>query len=180
MRTLVVRTIAAMVLATVVATPVQASCVELAEPAVAVREADVAFVGTVVRLANQDRWATVAVEEVWRGPDLGPTVEVRGGPAGNVATSVDRTYRLGRYLFVVSAAGGHFSDSACSATTEWDRTLEPIRPADARRPLGASVGDEPSPSGDTRSLAAPLIVASAAGLALMAVVSVLALRRRQR
>ena len=66
------------------------------------KSADAVFVGTVTAIANNARWATVRVEEVWQGPDQPAEVVVRGGPEGNTATSVDRSYTVGiRYLFAV-------------------------------------------------------------------------------
>ena len=160
-----------------VAAPVAASCRVLPDPAQAIREAQVAFVGTVVAVSNNDRWATVAVEEVWRGPDLPTTVEVRGGPAGNTATSIDRTFVAAtRYLFTVSAAGGGLTDTACSATTPWTPELARLRPADARAPIRAAV--EPTAT-DPISVAAPLIAVAAIGAALFGIVALLALRRRR-
>ena len=153
------------------ATPVQASCALIPQPAQAVREAEVAFVGTVMSIANQDRWATVAVEEVWIGSDLPVTVEVRGGPAGNVASSVDRSFVAAtRYLFTVSVANGRLHDSICSGTTEWTADLARFRPAGARPALGAQT--EPPPP-DPLALVVPLLAAASVGGALVGVGAVL-------
>lgn len=143
-----------------------------------IRSSDVAFVGTIVQLANGDRWATVNVEEIWHGPDLAPVVEVRGGPAGNVASSVDRTYGVGRYLFAVSVAEGVLQDGACSATTEWTEDLAKLRPADARRP-SAPIDSAPEPTSGTSPLA-PVVVAAAMVVAVVALFGSVALLARRR
>jgi len=103
--------------------------------------ADTLFVGTVVSTSNGNRWAEVSVEEVWRGPDQPATVVVRGGPLGDVFTSVDRSYRAGaRYLFFPFAdpESGGLADNACTSTTEWTDELARLRPAEVRQPVGAS------------------------------------------
>jgi len=164
------------------AAPVGASCRTIPEPRDAVAMADVAFVGTVVLLTNGDRWATVAVEEVWRGPDLPATVEVRGGPGGNMGSSIDRTYRRTRYLFLVAPVGGQLTDSSCSGTTEWHVGLEPLRPDNARQP----VGPRPEPGATVAPfIGGELMVVGAAGLTLLGavvlfgVVALIAIRRRR-
>ncbi len=52
------------------------SCVAGPELGIAVRQAEVAFVGTVTSTQGEGRWATVLVEEVWAGPDQPATVVV--------------------------------------------------------------------------------------------------------
>ena len=147
-----------------------ASC--LAPPAGGVpwASADTVFVGTVIGLANNDRWATVRVEEVWQGPDQPAEVVVRGGPAGDAATSVDRTFSLGtRYIFAVTVDGGTLLDSSCSGTTEAGAIdLDAVRPVEVRRPIGASaLGDTGI---DLGGLTGPLAVAAIVGGLLAATV----------
>lgn len=136
------------------AAPLLAASILVAAPGVAVascaapppidnamQTADVVFVGAVRATSNGDRWAEVTVQEIWRGPDLPATVVVQGGPEGNMATSVDRSFRVGAtYLFFpsVDAASGVLSDTSCSPTTEWTPDLARLRPADARQSLGAA------------------------------------------
>jgi hypothetical protein len=112
----------------------------------AVLAADIVFVGTVTSTENGNRWATVAVKEVWRGPDQPPIVLVKGGPAGNTATSVDRSFETGAtYLFTPSRdADGSLSDNVCSPTTLMSEAVAPLRPADARGPTGAASEAEAS------------------------------------
>jgi hypothetical protein len=100
----------------------------------AVNSADIVFVGTVVGTENGNAWATVRIEEIWRGPDQPASVVVRGGPGGNTATSVDRSFEVGvRYLFFPFAGeNGVLSDNACSSTTPWSAELAALRPAGAR------------------------------------------------
>ena len=124
----------------------------------AARTADIVFVGTVTSTANRDSWASVTVEEVWRGPDQPATVVVKGGPAGNAATSVDRSFVVGtKYLFFpyVDPEAG-LSDNSCTNTQAWTNDLAAIRPADARQPTGASA---PSGGFDIGGLVGPLAVA---------------------
>lgn len=92
--------------------------------------ADTVFVGSVTQLDNSNRWATVRVEERWKGArDLPDTVQVRGGPEPGTASSVDRTFASGRYLFVVTRGPGYLEDNGCSATTPWTDELAALRPA---------------------------------------------------
>jgi hypothetical protein len=141
------------------------------------KTADVVFVGTVTDIANNARWATVRVEEVWKGPDQPVQVVVRGGPEGNVATSVDRTYNIGtRYLFALASVDGALVDSACSGTTGEDQIdIDSIRPDDVREPSG----DTPESGGtgpDLGALAGPVLVVGVIGGLLLA--TVLLARRR--
>lgn len=178
LRILVVRLAPALMLAAAVAAPAQASCAMPPPLGEAIRDADVAFVGTVTRVANQDRWATVTVEELWRGPDLPAVVEVRAGPPGNTASSVDRTYAAGtRYLFTVTAGDGALNDSSCSSTTEWTADLAEFRPADARPPV-TSLAELPSTDADSPSLILPLAAVAAVGLVVFGAVAFVAGRRR--
>jgi hypothetical protein len=108
-----------------------ASC--LADPRTlkeVVRDSNVVFVGTVMSVSNRDRWAVVRVDEVWKGPQLPPEVEVRAGPQSETeATSNDRMFKAGvRYLFVPLGEASPFSDNICSHTTEWRDELDAARP----------------------------------------------------
>ena len=117
-----------------------ASCMLPAPIENAVKTADIVFVGTVTGTAEGNRWATVTVEEIWRGPDQPRTVVIRGGPGGNTATSVDRAFEPGvRYLFfpIADEAAG-LSDNSCTNTTPWAEAMVALRPADARQPVGAA------------------------------------------
>lgn len=105
--------------------------------------ADIVFVGTVAGAANENRLATVSVEEVWKGPNLARIVTVDGGPGGGaVASSVDRSYVVGaKYLFVLSGSDQPgLRDNVCTSTTEWFDGLAVLRPIDARAPLASSDG----------------------------------------
>ncbi len=110
--------------------PVAASCAPTVSLEEALLFADTVFVGSVTQLANNNRWATVRVEERWTGArDLGDTVQVRGGPEPGTASSVDRVFAPGRYLFVVTRGPGYLEDNGCSATTPWSDDLAALRPA---------------------------------------------------
>jgi hypothetical protein len=121
--------------------PAAASCALSADPVDAVNSAPILFVGKVTRVTNAARTAEVSVLEVWRGPDQPQVVVVHGGPDGNAATSVDRTYEEGvTYLFFPSVAAGstQMQDSACSNTTPYDNAISDLRPPDVRSPVGAA------------------------------------------
>ncbi len=148
-----------------------ASCAQLPGVEAGWKLADAVFVGTVTSVANGGRWATVRVEEVWKGPDQPAEVVVRGGPGGNVATSVDQTYEVGtRYLFAAGISDGNLVDNSCSATAPVDTIdLGAIRPADVRAPVGGTqpAGDR---GPDLAAAAGPMIVAGIVGVLLVCVI----------
>lgn len=156
------------------ASPASASCAVPPELGEHLATADVVFVGTVTRLADDDRTAVVRVEEIWRGPAMPATVTVFGGPDGmDGFTSVDRTYAAGqRYLFAVGVADGKLQDSACSATREWAPELADQRPAEVSYPTAT---DAPADAG---SVPVGLLAAGAAVL-LVVLASALAFRARR-
>jgi hypothetical protein len=150
---------AAAVLLAVVPARTLASCVAPPPIIESIAKADVVFVGTVTTTAEHNLWATVTVEEVWKGPDLPAVFQVRGGEGGNVATSVDREFTPGTtYLFVpFEMDSGFASDNSCSPTRPWDQTLVELRPANARSPIG---GTPPPPAEfDLAGAIAPIGVA---------------------
>ncbi len=116
--------------------PAAASCIMPPALDVAISEANIVFVGTVTGVKNNDRTATVLVEEVWKGPDLLPFVEVVGGADDETTmSSIDRTYTTGtRYLFVLHLDQGRFRDNACSSTQEWSPEVAAVRPSTIRTP----------------------------------------------
>lgn len=160
----------------------------------AIANADLVVVGTVVSTRSHHRVATVHREELWKGR-VGLTLEVFGGPAdGHVATSVDRTYRVGeRYLLLVRAPaargqppifGGRYEDSQCSGTRPWTEALARYRPATATVTRDESATGPQTTSADRLSdrPSTPLrwawgVTALAAGAAA---VTVLGLRRWSR
>jgi hypothetical protein len=131
----------------------------------AVQTSEIVFVGTVAETSNHNSWASVVVEETWRGPDQPAAVIVKGGPAGNMATSVDRFFEVGvKYLFFPYAdeAGG-LADNSCTNTVQWSADLAQLRPADARQPLGATEAQ----GFDVAGVVAPLGVAMLVGGVLL-------------
>ncbi|MDP9334058.1 MAG: hypothetical protein M3Q30_12235 [Actinomycetota bacterium] len=157
--------------------------------------ADLVVVGVVTRVTNRDRWATVAVEEVWKGTWSERRVNVRAGPADppggttEAASSVDRSYVLGtRYLMFASdpkahgwvaswGADGRFEDNNCSATQPYvAATLDRFRPTNARRvpsevardapPISRPAPSTSRPARDNRELLPALLLAGAAVVAL--------------
>jgi len=142
-----------------------ARCVLPPPIAEAVKTADIVFVGRVAQTTNRNSWASVEVTEVWRGPDQPRAVVVRGGPAGNAATSVDRTYEPGvTYLFFPYAdAEPGLADNSCTSTTPWTEAMVALRPTDVRQPIGA----DPEAGGfDPGGLLLPIGVAVIVGGAL--------------
>lgn len=169
-----------------------ASCLGPTSVDTSLREADLAFVGTAVAVTNNGRWATFSVEEVWKGDPGGQRIEVRGGPGGQVATSVDRTYVAGtRYLVFARDPGAHGSsrswgddgrweDGGCSATQPYTADLDNLRPQDASG-TGAGITDNPpvprSQPRDQRSwpslpLAAGFAIAALGAVAVAAAAAV--------
>ena len=132
----------------------------------AAQTAEMVFVGTVAETSNHNSWASVVVEEVWRGPDQPAAVIVKGGPAGDMVTSVDRSFEVGvKYLFFPYASeAGDLADNSCTNTVAWSADLAQLRPADARQPLGAT---EAATGFDVGALIAPLGVAILVGGVLL-------------
>lgn len=127
----------ALALIAVPSVPAAASCGTVPPVRKAIASSTVVFVGTVVSLENLDRWATVEVDEVWKGEGVPDEIEVRAGPKGErTMTTVDRTYVLGRrYLFFPYRDRPDFyRDSACSATTTYGPRLEKFRPVGIEDP----------------------------------------------
>jgi hypothetical protein len=142
------------------------SCMMPAPIEEAVKTADIVFVGTVTETANRSSWASVEVTEVWRGPDQPRAVVVKGGPEGNAATSVDRTFEAGvTYLFFPYAETGvGLADNSCTSTTPWTEDLDALRPANSRAPIGA----EPEAGGfDLAGVLVPFGIAVIVGAALL-------------
>lgn len=116
-------------------------------------QTELVFVGSVVATTNDDFWAEVRVEEVWKGPDLPPQVEVWGSDSHPGAvqgrTSVDRAYATGtRYLFFIRQVDGPpYRDNQCSPTTEYDpATHDRHRPGDARPPRTDATASPSAPT----------------------------------
>jgi len=159
----------AIALMAMLATPAAslASCAFLPDIKQAATSAEIAFVGTVTATANRGTWATVTVEEVWRGPDQPAEVVIKGGPEGNAATSVDRTFEVGvKYLFFPYTDGAAgLADNSCSSTTPWSADMAGLRPADARVSIG---GTTPAAGIDFSGILGPIVVAVVvAGLLLV-------------
>jgi hypothetical protein len=158
--------------------PVAASCMMPPPLEQAIQEGESVFVGTVIGLRQDGRWATVQVQEIWRGPDLPETVEVRGGPEAGMATSIDRHYAGGsRYLFVVSvvadAGGRYLSDNSCTSTSEWRDAMAPLRPVAVRQPLPAGPGDGDAGAADLAPLVLGAMLALVVGVTLFGAAAVL-------
>ena len=107
--------------------------------------AELVFVGTTVEVTNSSRWATFAVEDIWKGRVDGNRVEIRGGAREAMGTSMDRKYLVDtRYLvFALAPPTGpprldlygeevRWTDNACSLTQPYTPSLRDARPATAR------------------------------------------------
>jgi hypothetical protein len=170
----------------------QASCVPAPPLRQAVREADIAFVGTVVALDHDGRTATFRVEDVWKGV-VPETVVVHGGPGieaiesaaargEGVASSGDRTYGTGtRYLVLPwGRTDGVLRDSICSSTQPYSDGMANLRPAAAHRPYAQAAGAVPASSADEGG-SGPLLWTFLGGLAALgAVLTALLVRLRTR
>ncbi len=132
----------------------------------AAQTAEIVFVGTVTETSHRNSWASVAVEEVWRGPDMPAAVVVKGGSGGDAISSVDRSFQAGvRYLFFpYPDEQGGLADNSCTSTVEWSADLEKVRPATVRQPIGATREEGGL---DVGELVAPLGVALLVGGALL-------------
>jgi hypothetical protein len=158
---------------------VRAACTTVPPPIEdAVLFGDVVFVGTVLRTENEGRWPTVRVEERWKGSSgLADTVVVRGGPEPGTATTADRTYLPGRYLFIVENENGVLVDDACSGTVAWTDDLVPLRPVGVA-PAAAELPTDPLGSINPSDLAAVAGLLVALLIAIVAYLWVLRARRR--
>jgi len=158
--------------------PVAADCAVPATIPDAQRTRDILFVGTIVNLENDNRWAKVLIDERWQNADgLPDTVDVRGGPAGATSSSTQRAYTEGRYLFDVTNFGPYLEDSSCTATTLWTDDLARYRPSNVAEAPGAPSG---SPLDALNSSDAVLAAALVLALLIAVVTYILILRRRKR
>lgn len=147
----------------------------------AVASSEVVFVGTVTVVEGKSSWATVEVTEIWRGPDLEKTVQIRGSvPAGEFGED-DRVLEVGvTYLFVPWLVDGAFVESVCTATVPWARAAEALRPPDARQPIGGSAVEPGSTTGPLDWLTpwvGPIVAALVVGSVALAITLVAARRR---
>lgn len=137
-------------------------------------DAELVIVGVVGRTEDHDRTASVAIDEIWRGPDLPAQVIVHGGfETGEAFTSGDRTFDVGvRYVFdLVRDEDGRLQDNACSLTSPWSAELAALRPAGARPALGGASSvvtapDGGGPIGIIGAVALVAVVLLAAGFAI--------------
>ncbi len=157
----------------IAAVPAGASCVR--RPPVieeSTARAGLVFVGTAVDVTHSGRWATFAIEDIWKGEPDGDRVEVRAGPE-NGSSSVDRTYVLGtRYLvfaippptdarlLTLYGKDVQWTDNNCSFTQPYTPTLAESRPSTAR--LVRPPSPQPPAAVDTAPSATPPPTTSAA------------------
>lgn len=157
--------------------PVQ-TCTDLPTIEASLLSSDLVVLGTVVSVRSGGRWATLTVDETWKGSSGGSLVEVRSGAAGTVSV-LDRTYQPGqRYLVFAVLAGGAWTDTNCSPTRTWTDDLTRYRPPDV---VTKQPGSVPSGgiSASTRDGRLPPSLVAAAVVAVIAAAVVVARRRRQ-
>jgi hypothetical protein len=144
----------------------------------------IVFVGVVLDLASDNRWAMVRVEERWfRAEGLPEIVQVRAGPEPGSATSADRHFERRAYLFFASAGTTYLEDNACSLTQPWSPELARFRPAELQSgpsPDGGGAGpgggaggggDETVPRGSLGGLLVAIF-----GVTLLLVVALVSVR----
>jgi hypothetical protein len=153
---------------------VAASCAEFPPIGQHLDQAEVVLVGTVIAVTNEERTALVAVEEIWRGPELPAEVRVYGALEDLGFTSGDRYFEAGvRYLLAPSFSDGRLEDNACTATRQWSEDLAAYRPSTTATRLPA---ETESADGLGAVPVAILVVGLAA--AIVAGVSLAAFRSR--
>lgn len=157
--------------------PALADCMPAPELEQAIGESDLVFVGTVTSVEHGGRSATVEVEVVWRGGEMGPTVTVLGGRDPAQPMEDDRAFEAGvSYLFFPSVQDGRLIDGICSATTPWTDSLSALRPVDAHAPAPGT----PAVDGPIAALGdlAPAIVTAALVGSFALVIAFVVGRRR--
>jgi hypothetical protein len=162
------------------ATPARASCASPIPVADAMSLADVVLVGTVTHAENSGRWVDVRVEERWRGAaSLPDVIRVHGGPEAGSATTIDRAFAEGRYLFFLTDGPGpeYYVDNACTATTTWTDDLAQYRPGGVV-PAPAVAVDSPPGAQDGVDLVPVMALVAALVIALVAYFLILRARGR--
>lgn len=156
------------------ATPAHADCA--AAPADVITEQEMVFLATAVE--QTDRYARVEVEEIWRGPDLAPTVwlqtsaaELPPWPARlllRAATSVDADLVPGTPYLIATVDGG-FETNTCLVTEASNEVMERLAPDATREPVASgATGQGPGILEGTSgiALAIALVVMSIVALAV--------------
>ena len=124
--------------------------------------ADVAFVGTLTGADDKGQVGTFAVEEVWKGSEVPPVIQVIGAP-GQWSAPLAAT----RYLVLANVVGGGLQiGGECNNAYLWDASMAIQRPAGAHPPLGSDTVDGP-----------PIPILIMAGIvAVLAIASLIAFR----
>ena len=175
----------------VIASPAPASGAPPMPLTDAIGSSDLVLVGTVTSARSNNRIATVAVEDLWKG-ESDAVIEVAGGPdAANRATSVDRTYTVGtRYLFFIfepvahgspGTFGARYEDNNCTDTRPYTADLDSLRPVSARRVASSppTAPAAPAPAASSSDSAAVSYIAAAAGSAVAVALLAIVIRRRR-
>lgn len=141
--------------------PAEGSCA--AEPEDLIGGQETVFVGTVAEV-SQGR-ARVDVEEVWRGPDLAPSVWVETGPsAPATSTSVDAELVPGM-AYIIATSDDGFRTNSCLVIEASQGVTDRLAPADTREPTATgSAGAAPHSSNGTAIAVAIAVVLAAASM----------------
>jgi hypothetical protein len=162
------------------ALPSLASCAAMQGGHSPLAEARVAFVGTVISIANDQHRALVQVESVWVGPAVPAEVEVQSDvlPAANEGIEDIASFDQGkRYLFVPDNWTEPFKFPGCDGPEPYTQALELYRPKSAHSPEALSAGLSVWKQGAfSISAQAPLLIA----LVLMVVGALTVAARRIR
>jgi hypothetical protein len=166
--------VAALAVARPAAAVVIPGCAEAPPIAEVVATANVAFIGTVAAVTDEEREATVDVTRVWKGGPLPSRVHVRGNVAtqAKVHTALDKTYAQGaQYLFLPTAgASPSFAETACSSTALLSSELAALAPAGGGDPpVGGRAPGLQRDDDDSATRYVPLAIGGAAfvGLAVL-------------
>lgn len=178
----------AALLAAVMATPAHASCA--ADPEEAIDNKQTVFVATAVE--QRHPYARVEIKEIWRGPDLAPSVWLQTTPVqapswplnlvSRTYTSVDADLVPGTRYLIATEEGG-FRTNNCLVAEASDPFVDRLAPDVTREPVASGqTGMEPSsldgPIGIALAVALIALVAAGIWLAYRRVRSGTAARRQ--
>lgn len=154
-------------LTVIAAMPAHASCA--AEPEDAIADRATVFLATAVE--QTDRYARVEVAEVWRGPDLAPTVWLQTSSAElapwplrlvlRASTSVDAQLVPGTRYLIATQDGG-FRTSTCLVTEASEDLVRRLAPETTRPPIASgATGAEPGVLDGTSGVAVAIALIAA-------------------
>lgn len=160
--------------------PAFADCAD--EPADLIADRETVFVATAVE--QGPRFARLDVEEVWRGPDLAPSVSVQTASGGAAwwplslvvptHTSVDAEFVPGTRYLIATEDGG-FRTNTCLVARASEPFVDRLAPQDTREPIATGqAGVTPSVLDGALGMALALAI-----LIMLPIGALLAYRRRR-